>query len=920
VTCFAGTTFTLEVLGDIDGFVDTTITTGMGDISFSTMFYWIITTISTVGYGDFSPTTVVSRMAVVCFIVYGVIFFSNEIGRLLDLGEYMRNGRGTYHLSRHARHHIVVSGGACKTRTEVLDSFLAEILHSEHSSAWCLDVVVLSTAPLDTDLQYLLAEEHIDGRVQYFRGSALRRRDRERVKLNEAVMFFVLADTNVANPIMEDDENIIQAVAMMRAQPRCPFRLMLVRPQARMKAMSVGIPVTSCYSLNALKINLLAQSCRMPGFTTLLSNLVSSTRNVVKEPVSNDDVCAPDAHWLLQYMQGDDQEVRGTLLQDRFLERRFTDVALEIYFECEVLLIGCQPRCGEHIELWPTSRKLQGDDVCFVISRNEDALRRISRAAESTEQWQERYLNNLLDANRKDSGTHGMSVGYGNNARVTPDDQAEQMEGVTHEVRATVGAAADSLTAAATTVLEPLSKGLSRSPSLRVAPAERADPVQARPTTPTAFGDFAGSLGSPRSKTSLKERHPPYKLDTLQIRDSTRADINPVRFQGTSLSKMLMQDEFEDDDEEAKPVDPNRMRRRGSEIGRAGEHILLLGTSTGMWQVVVAFLRPLRADYLPKVYPVVVIIAEAAPRELSRLFPDVAFIKKDPSSLKVLEEYGLQSAARVILLGGKPHGNQERVMADAQILLVANTLETYLANNPPDQIKHKIANADFFSVYELQDDDNAYMLPPIPSAPDHLAQGVQAKYAKWAADLQDMKTKDSFKYHPRTVCGSLIASNNLSCLYAWSFYTPGIMEIFVSMVFPSQTNQSVMPWRIRVPPSLVGSTYGDLLRLLINAELSPMAYTTEENSEHDADAERRETLEAIRRKNLGNIEEEGTGYAWEDMACLPLGLFRAAGGIHGSCLGYVWTNPTPQAILDEDDFVYVLGKLEFGNLFKFALG
>ena len=50
----------------------------MGDISFYQMTYFVFVTISTVGYGDYSPVTVIGRFLIIFVIMGGVVFFSNQ--------------------------------------------------------------------------------------------------------------------------------------------------------------------------------------------------------------------------------------------------------------------------------------------------------------------------------------------------------------------------------------------------------------------------------------------------------------------------------------------------------------------------------------------------------------------------------------------------------------------------------------------------------------------------------------------------------------------------------------------------------------------------------------------------------------------------------------------------------------------------
>ncbi|GLE11327.1 hypothetical protein PINS_up023707 [Pythium insidiosum] len=77
--------------------------------SFFTSIYFMFVTVSTVGYGDFSPKTVLGQLMVCAIIVVGIYTFANESAALLSIYGDMRHGRVKYDLSRNAAH-VIVTG------------------------------------------------------------------------------------------------------------------------------------------------------------------------------------------------------------------------------------------------------------------------------------------------------------------------------------------------------------------------------------------------------------------------------------------------------------------------------------------------------------------------------------------------------------------------------------------------------------------------------------------------------------------------------------------------------------------------------------------------------------------------------------------------------------------------------------------
>ena len=105
-------------------------------------------TISTVGYGDWAPTTTLGRMFSCVMIIAGVIFFSTQANEFLALEKTISIKGGRFRPGGHplkrvwfwarelgsgspepVRSHVLVCGGMVHRGGPMLFSFIEEILH-----------------------------------------------------------------------------------------------------------------------------------------------------------------------------------------------------------------------------------------------------------------------------------------------------------------------------------------------------------------------------------------------------------------------------------------------------------------------------------------------------------------------------------------------------------------------------------------------------------------------------------------------------------------------------------------------------------------------------------------------------------------------------------------------------------------------
>ena len=135
----------------------------MGDLSFIQMFYWIITTISTVGYGDFAPKTNLSQIATAMFILLGVVFFSVQTSVIVELQQVLNAGRGVY---EGRPGHIIVVGNGVHVFASVLQNLLSEILAMSKPP----NIILMDDADKPEAIRKFLNSSACRGRVRFFQG------------------------------------------------------------------------------------------------------------------------------------------------------------------------------------------------------------------------------------------------------------------------------------------------------------------------------------------------------------------------------------------------------------------------------------------------------------------------------------------------------------------------------------------------------------------------------------------------------------------------------------------------------------------------------------------------------------------------------------------------------------------------------
>merc|ERR1712038_883920 len=337
-------------------------------LSYWNCVYFLMVTMSTVGYGDIACVTSIGRGFQVLFLLVGLALFAGSIPEIIDIVKTFPKYNGTYTNER-GRRHIVVCG---HITYESVSHFLKDFLHEDREDV-DVEVVFLHRAEPDLEFEGLLKRQHT--RVKYFQGSLMNAQDLERAKVHEADACLVLANKYCQDPDAEDAANIMRVISMKNycAESRIIIQLM----QYHNKAYLLNIPSwdwkqgDDVICLAELKLGFIAQSCLAPGFSTMMANLFAM-RSFKTSP----DMAA----WQNDYLQGTGCEMYTETLSPSFSGMTFSQASELCFVKLKLLLLAIEVKATDgsdtKISINPRRSKVPANTIGFFIAQSAEEVKR----------------------------------------------------------------------------------------------------------------------------------------------------------------------------------------------------------------------------------------------------------------------------------------------------------------------------------------------------------------------------------------------------------------------------------------------------------------------------------------------------------------------------------------------------------------
>ncbi|CAB0004643.1 unnamed protein product [Nesidiocoris tenuis] len=336
-------------------------------LSYWTCVYFLIVTMSTVGYGDVYCQTILGRTFLVFFLLVGLAVMASWIPEITELAANRSKYGGEY--KRERRRHIVVCG---HITYESVSHFLKDFLHEDREDV-DVEVVFLHRKEPDLELEGLLKRHYTT--VEFFQGTMMNAVDLERVKVHEADACLVLANKYCQDPDAEDAANIMRVISIKNYSD--DIRVIIQLMQYHNKAYLLNIPSwdwkqgDDVICLAELKLGFIAQSCLAPGFSTMMANLFAM-RSFKTSP----DTQA----WQNDYLQGTGCEMYTETLSPSFTGMTFPQASELCFTKLKLLLLAIEIK-GEDgsdskISINPRGAKISANTQGFFIAQSADEVKR----------------------------------------------------------------------------------------------------------------------------------------------------------------------------------------------------------------------------------------------------------------------------------------------------------------------------------------------------------------------------------------------------------------------------------------------------------------------------------------------------------------------------------------------------------------
>ncbi|XP_076854751.1 calcium-activated potassium channel subunit alpha-1-like [Brachyhypopomus gauderio] len=331
--------------------------------------YFLVVTISTVGYGDVQISTTFGRFFIIVFISTALGMFASYVPEVIEIIANRKRFEGSYRNTSGVTHVVVCGHITLNTAS----AFMKEFLHEDRGDV-VVHVLFLGSFHPDQELEAFFNLYFM--KATFFCGSVLERKDQERVMLDKASACLILCDRFTTDQNNEDAANLMRVISVKQYCPNTRVIVQMLRHSSKAYLHNVPNWDWACgdavICLAELKLGFMAQSCQVPGLSTLLANLFTMHSEVENKGES----------WQKLYREGLYNEIYTEHLSVSFTGMTYAQASKLCFFKLKLLLIGIEYQTGERVLsvlVNPSSTiRIKNQTLGFIIASSATDARRAS--------------------------------------------------------------------------------------------------------------------------------------------------------------------------------------------------------------------------------------------------------------------------------------------------------------------------------------------------------------------------------------------------------------------------------------------------------------------------------------------------------------------------------------------------------------
>eukprot|EP00605_Chrysophyceae_sp_TOSAG23-4_P000563 GSChrysophyteH1.ASY1.ANO1.636.1 assembled CDS len=323
-------------------------------LTFFNAFYYIIITLSTIGYGDVRLASNYARGANILFIFSSLVLIPMRISELQVLLS-LTNPYSKPYVPQNNDSHVVITGYVSDKKK--LQTFLKEFFHPDrvkNAEDEC-HVVILASHPPSEDTRSLLLSNTLEARVTWVMGTPLSITDLKKVRADTAKAMFFLVSTDLHEMFakVEDASNVLSALSVTNFNSNLFSYVQVLRPENGDILQDSEVDMILC--LDEYKTAVQARNAICPGFSTFIENIFHSMGNVSPEI---EQTMPP---WYDEYLHGAGMELYFVHLPEIFLKAMrysFVHIVEVIYVEWGCITLGMCRDNRSNVVFNPLTRDL----------------------------------------------------------------------------------------------------------------------------------------------------------------------------------------------------------------------------------------------------------------------------------------------------------------------------------------------------------------------------------------------------------------------------------------------------------------------------------------------------------------------------------------------------------------------------------